>query len=213
MAAPPKKNNSIRSGFRWFLRGSAAGILILLGGLLFNLDRLDSVGIQLLRHRDLLPPMVRSFLPGASAKTTRAEEAERLTGKIISVHDGDTATLLDPGGEKKYTIRFFGIDAPETDQPYGSESGEALAKMILGREVVVEVVNVDFYGRAVGKVYLDDLYVNLAMVRGGHAWYYESYAQDENDIAAAQQEAHYSRRGLWGGKPPQPPWEFRKEKK
>ena len=211
--AAGKRSGSRRSPFRPLLRGAAAGVLILLGGVLFNLDRLDSVGIRMLRHRELLPPVVRRFLPGAGARESRAEPRETLTGRIIAVYDGDTATLLAPGGEKKYQIRFFGMDAPEAAQEYGSVSKEALSRMILGRDVRVEVMNVDLYGRAVGKVFLDDLYVNGAMVRGGHAWHYAAYAPDEADLAAAQQEARYERRGLWNGPPPQPPWEYRKEAK
>ncbi len=213
MRAGKKTKNPSHWKLRWMIRGISGTLLILLGGVLFNLDRLDAVGIRLMRHRKLLPPQIRMFLPGASAQESRAAVSEVLSGKIIAVYDGDTATLLAPDGEKKYKLRFFGIDAPESAQEYGKKSENALSQMILGREVRAEVMNIDPYGRAVAKVYADAFYVNLAMVGGGHAWYYAAYAPHEKELETAQQKARYERRGLWSGPPPQPPWEYRKEHK
>jgi endonuclease YncB( thermonuclease family) len=43
---------------------------------------------------------------------------ETLVGKVVKVYDGDTITILVDG--KKEKIRFYGIDAPEKKQSYGS---------------------------------------------------------------------------------------------
>ena len=56
-------------------------------------------------------------------------------------------------------------------------------------------------------------YINLEMVSEGHAWYYPDYARNEYDLAAAEKEARIRQRGLWRIKNPQPPWEYRKDKK
>lgn len=187
--------------------------LILLGGLLFNLDRLDSVGIRLLQVQRFLPRSVRSFLPGGSAAEGKAQPREILEGKIIQVYDGDTATLLTPEGDTKYKIRFYGIDAPEAAQQGGGASRDALADMILGRNVRVEVANTDQYGRAVGKVYVDGKFVNFEMVKLGHAWHYVAYARDEPEFALAELAARRARLGLWNAQNPTPPWEYRKTHK
>lgn len=63
---------------------------------------------------------------------------------------------------------------------------DALADMILGRNVRVEVANTDQYGRAVGKVYVDGKFVNFEMVKLGHAWHYVAYARDEPEFALAE---------------------------
>ncbi len=198
------------AGFRRMMKITGLVLLVALGGVLFNLDRLGNVGIELLKVKKLLPAPVRTFLPGGSAAEATAPAETELPGRIIEVYDGDTATLLS--GDKKYKIRFYGIDAPEADQSYGVASRDALRSRILGDEVRVLVVNADQYGRNVGKVYVGDRYINREMVREGHAWHYAAYAKNDQDLAEAELSARAARRGLWEGPNPRPPWEFRHEK-
>ncbi|MEY4001578.1 MAG: hypothetical protein RI968_696, partial [Pseudomonadota bacterium] len=79
--------------------------------------------------------------------------ASEIVGKVIAVSDGDTITVLAPGN-KPTKIRLAGIDAPESKQPFGQKSRQHLADMVFGKEVRVQVVNKDRYGRIVGVVYL-----------------------------------------------------------
>lgn len=44
-------------------------------------------------------------------------EASELTGKVVSVSDGDTLRVLVD--DQQIKIRLGGIDAPESDQPFG----------------------------------------------------------------------------------------------
>jgi len=44
-----------------------------------------------------------------------------LTGKVISVADGDTITVLD-SSKKQHKIRLYGIACPEKGQPFGKEA-------------------------------------------------------------------------------------------
>lgn len=179
-----------------------------------NLDRLDSSFFSLLQYQKYLPAKYRKFLPGGSAQESTASAKEELSGRIIQVYDGDTATLLSSDGAKKYKIRFFGIDAPEADQEFGQDSRNALAEKIQGQQVKVLVVNTDRYGRNVGKVYREDRYINLEMITGGFAWYYEDYARNERDLEEAQKAAKQKKRGLWQSTfPPIPPWKYRKNSK
>jgi len=46
-----------------------------------------------------------------------AAAAEPITGRVVSVHDGDTITVLTDGRQVK--VRLHGIDAPELGQAYG----------------------------------------------------------------------------------------------
>jgi endonuclease YncB( thermonuclease family) len=134
---------------------------------------------------------------------------------VIEVYDGDTLTLLvdENGSEKRYKVRFYGIDAPEADQEYGITSRDALREKILGEKVRVEVISVDRYGRSVGKVMLGGRYINLEMVSEGNAWYYADYASGERDLENAQNQARSRRQGLWYKNNPLPPWEYRSEKR
>jgi endonuclease YncB( thermonuclease family) len=42
-------------------------------------------------------------------------QAATISGKVVSVADGDTITVLD-AVKKQHKIRFYGIDTPETAQ-------------------------------------------------------------------------------------------------
>ncbi len=75
----------------------------------------------------------------------------RVTGKVVGVHDGDTATVLDKD-KQQYKFRFNGIDAPELKQDFGNKSKQHLSDLIFGKEVTVIFNKVDKYGRFVGKI-------------------------------------------------------------
>ncbi len=187
-------------------------LFIGLGGLLFNLDRLGDTGVMLLKYKQFLPRTITRFLPGGSAQEGSATPNQELPGQIIEVYDGDTATLLT-GDNKKYKVRFYGIDAPEAAQESGIESRDALREKILGKEVTVLVAATDRYGRAVGKVMLGGRCINQEMVAEGRAWYYKDYAGGEYDFARAEDEARRKKLGLWKNASPQPPWEWRRQHK
>ena len=50
--------------------------------------------------------------------------AENITGKIISIADGDTATIINNNQQTK--IRLAEIDTPEKNQPYGKKAKKGL---------------------------------------------------------------------------------------
>ena len=77
--------------------------------------------------------------------------------------DGDTFRLVTPGF-RETPIRLYGVVAPERTRPYGRESTRALAKMIAGEQVLVEVIDADRFGNLVAKVFLPDDYVNLSFL-------------------------------------------------
>ena len=54
--------------------------------------------------------------------------ADILQGKVISIADGDTVTVLD-ATNAQYRIRLQGIDAPERSQAFGNVSKEHLADL------------------------------------------------------------------------------------
>ena len=62
-----------------------------------------------------------------------APAAEMLTGKVISVTDGDTLTLLV--GKTQIKVRLEGIDAPDRGQPFGTKARQALCEEVFGKTV------------------------------------------------------------------------------
>jgi len=132
-----------------------------------------------------------------------------LSGRVVRVADGDTVSVLD-ATNTQYKIRLFGIDTPERDQPYGSAAKRALADLVRDRDVGVVVVDTDDYGRQVGTLYRENTDINLAMVAGGHAWWYRHYAPHERRLEIAEQAAREQKLGLWATSHPVPPWDWRR---
>ena len=101
--------------------------------------------------------------------------AETITGKVISVADGDTITILVD--KTKHRIRLAEIDAPELKgQPYGKASKAHLSALVYNKLVLVEYTKKDRYGRLIGTVTSQKVNVNEAMVIAGLAWHYKLYA-------------------------------------
>ena len=144
----------------------------------------------------------------------QASQADTLTGKVVKITDGDTMVVLD-AENTQHKIRLSGIDAPETNQPFGKRSKEALSALVAGQRVEVDWHKHDRYGRIVGKVIAQGKDVNLAQVRTGMAWWYRKYADEQSLVdqglyAAAEAKARVSGVGLWGDMEPIPPWDWRK---
>lgn len=128
-------------------------------------------------------------------------EPEKITGKVVGVHDGDTLTLLD---EKKvqYKVRFNGIDAPELKQDFGNKSKESLSDLVFGKTATIFCPKVDKYGRRVCTVFVNGTDINLEQIKAGMAWHYKKYEmeQPETDRKAyseAEINARGQRIGLW----------------
>ena len=133
--------------------------------------------------------------------------AEKLTGKVVGVADGDTLTILSAGNQQT-RIRLAQIDAPEKRQPFGQKSKESLSDQVYGQMVDVDIRTIDRYGRSVGTVYRDGEDINLIQIQRGMAWVYRQYANDPNYFRM-EKTARQERIGLWSDPSPVPPWEFR----
>ncbi len=94
--------------------------------------------------------------------------SKTITGKIISVADGDTITILN-NHKQQTKIRLYGIDTPEKGQAYGKKAKKFTASLTAGKQVSVKIYNTDRYGRSVGVVFVSGTNVNEEIVRAGYA--------------------------------------------
>jgi endonuclease YncB( thermonuclease family) len=135
--------------------------------------------------------------------------AQSLTGKVVSIADGDTLTIL-ADGQYQYRIRLSEIDAPESGQPFGRSSRKMLSDLTFGKQVTVRVVDLDRYGRTVGRVRVGSVDVNAQMVKQGGAWAFRQYQSDQR-FQLWEKEARAAKRGLWGLQADQiiAPWDWR----
>ncbi|WP_314395559.1 thermonuclease family protein [Leptotrichia shahii] len=152
------------------------------------------------------------------SKEKREVEPEILDGyQVLKVSDGDTINIQKVENGKFVgeilRIRMYGMDAPEKTQDYGSESRQALEKLVTGKNLSVEVKNKDRYGRTVAIIYADGKNVNEEMVKTGNAWWYQEYAKKDAQFEEYQENAKQKKLGLFSRKGYTEPWNYRKEKK
>lgn len=94
---------------------------------------------------------------------------------IVSVVDGDTAHLdVDLGLDtsQRITVRFYGINAPETSTPAGKDVRTILReKLPVGCQVRILTYKDkrEKYGRYLATILLGDLNINAWLVENGYA--------------------------------------------
>lgn len=96
----------------------------------------------------------------AGERPSSALPDNKLTVKVVGVHDGDTITVLTDGREQ-IKVRLDAIDAPELGQAYGQASKKALSELVFGKQVTIVTKKHDRYGRTIGHVIVDGGDVNL----------------------------------------------------
>ena len=142
----------------------------------------------------------------------RQHESQVLEGICVGVSDGDSMHMELLDGER-VRVRLYGIDAPEKDQEFALTARRKLGRLIYNKQIRVEVVDIDKYGRYVGRVYAGTRYVNRFMLKEGLAWHYKHYAADDELLAEAEARAKAAGRGIWASDAPCRPRYFRSEKR
>lgn len=120
------------------------------------------------------------------------------SAKVSRVLDGDTIEI--EGGER---VRYLGINAPESGQPFSTEATRENERLVAGRVVNLEfdVQTQDRYQRLLAYVWVGNKLVNEEIVRNGYAVSetIQPNVKYQDLILEAQQEAREHCRGLWAG--------------
>lgn len=122
--------------------------------------------------------------------------------KAVNVVDGDTIKI-----ERGETVRYIGIDTPETVDPrkpimcYGKEASDKNTELVEGKIVELEkdVSETDRYGRLLRYIWVDGVLINELLVREGYAQS-STYPPDvkyQNRFINAQRMAQQEQKGLW----------------
>jgi len=153
------------------------------------------------------PPGQVAPTPAPTATAARPTMTE---ARVVDVVDGDTIKVSIAG--QVYTVRYIGIDTPETVHPsqpvqwMGPEASAANKALVGDQTVYLEkdVSETDKYDRLLRYVWLaDGRMVNEELCRQGYAQS-SSYPPDikyQDRFVAAVQEARSTGRGLWGAAP------------
>lgn len=147
-----------------------------------------------------------------SASLSFAEQVN-IIGHVVSITDGDTLKIVT-NEKKQFKVRLAEIDAPEKDQPYGKNSKQALSDLVFNKDVKVIQSAIDRYNRTVGYVFLNDVNINLELVKQGMVWVYTQYSHSK-EFKEQEEIAKDNKIGLWKLQDDQKtaPWEWRKQKK
>lgn len=128
---------------------------------------------------------------------------------VKEVFDGDTISV-DMNGATE-TVRFIGIDTPETHKPNTpvqcfAQAATAHTKQLIGTNHVrlqADPLNTnrDRYGRLLRYVYLPDgTLVNERIIQNGYGFAYTLFPFEKSQqFRAAERAARDNNRGLWAG--------------
>jgi endonuclease YncB( thermonuclease family) len=181
-------------------------VLILIGLSIYEYQQNGAVTWYVGPLRELRE-LFYDYIPGADAPSETPPGD--LSGRVTAVADGDTFTLRLQG-RRDLRVRLYGIDAPESNQPYGPQARAALSEKLLGEDVNLVLQDVDNYGRLVSTVYFEGRDINLEQVQSGLAWWYSDYAPDDRALRDAEAVAQRGKVGLWKDAKPVAPWEWRR---
>lgn len=127
--------------------------------------------------------------------------------RVTKVNDGDTI-VVDMNGVTE-TVRFIGVDTPETHKPntpvqcFGPQASAFTTKTLAGSSVRLESDptndNRDRYDRLLRYVYTQNgTLLNLALIEQGYGFAYTSFPfQKKQEFAQAQTRAQSTKIGLW----------------
>lgn len=150
----------------------------------------------------------KGWFPGQDNVTSTVQNNTPGLYRVVRFDDGDTIAVDMEG--KTETIRFIGVDTPETHDPrkpvqcYG-KTASAFTKQLIGDSPVrLEADplsgNRDRYDRLLRYIYLPNgTLVNEALVTGGYAFAITGFPHTKmDDFVRDEAAAKVEQRGLWG---------------
>ncbi len=118
---------------------------------------------------------------------------------VKKIIDGDTVELL--GGDR---LRLLSIDTPENGELFFDEACRFLEELSLGKTARIEYAGRrrDKYGRLLGYLYIDNIFVNKAILENGFGYLYlfddtELKRPEIKELLDAQRSALQAQVGIW----------------
>jgi micrococcal nuclease len=136
-------------------------------------------------------------------------------GHLVAIDDSDKLVISYHGTKETYSVRLYGVDAPDKGQSYWQEAKDFLYRLSAGKWLKVRsTANSNTEGPLIAFVDLPSgKLVNEELVKAGLAWVHDEIGIDpawEKELKAFEQQARESKRGLWVEPHPVPPWVYRK---
>jgi endonuclease YncB( thermonuclease family) len=132
-----------------------------------------------------------------------------ITGKVITVIDGNTLEVAAAEDNHKHKVVLVGIDCPELSQEFGGQAKKFLEKLLLNKDVTVTFHGRDRWGNYLGIVTIGDDDPRIELLKEGLAW--TSEKNPNPDLESYRTWAQQKGRGLWKQENPTPPWVYRRK--
>jgi micrococcal nuclease len=121
------------------------------------------------------------------------------TGRVVEIVDPNTIKVLID--DKVYVVRYLGVSAPSTDNPFYQAAVSANSRLVFGKDLALisEGEDKDAAGRLLRYVIDGSVFVNLELIKEGLA----TAATAGTDLAcgpafdAVQEAARRDATGLW----------------
>lgn len=145
--------------------------------------------------------------------------SEKVIVDEIECVDGDTFRGII--NDEKETIRLLAIDTPETkystkleDEPYAQEASEFTCNLLTNsKNIILEYdkksKKTDKYGRVLGWIYADGIFLQKELIKKGYAkleYVYDDY-EYISELEEVEEKAKTDKLGIWSEST-----EFEKEK-
>ena len=169
---------------------------------------LAAVGIYVYQQREIFRPLVDLFTLWKNSESKSPPFIDELSGEVVRVLDGSTFQLKDAQG-LNYVISLTGLDvlamrkrdnAAERAIADGSKTN--LMKLILGRQVKIELTSTNQNLTGLGVVFLGQTNVNAKVLEAGMSHINPQFIKSlplkqQYELLAAQRKAQEQKLGIW----------------
>ncbi|MBD1997687.1 thermonuclease family protein [Leptolyngbya sp. FACHB-541] len=187
---------------------------------------LGVVGVVAYQQRqnalDRQPNYDYPFISGQNAALAQGPGNSQLA-QVIEVQSGDVLRIQK--GWRSETLRLCGIDAPELEQPFGTESKQYLEQLInrVNGQIIFVPHGKDRQGRTIAEVFIsaqnaaspeEELFINAEMVASSLAYTYPDFVEDcynGDTIAQVEGQVRQQQEGVWSDPAALLPWVWRQQ--
>ena len=153
-------------------------------------------GARSITRRALIAFALVGCSPSATAPASDWPKppSDAVVGEVVAGIDGDSLRIDVQG--RQVELRLEGVNAPEFDECHAAPAADLLRRLV-DEEVSVDVVTTDQYGRAVGYVWTETMFVNGSLVEDGHAIAMSTDGEWTEALIGAEEAARRRALGLW----------------
>jgi micrococcal nuclease len=139
-----------------------------------------------------------------------AAAVEEFVSRVITVIDGNTFEVMDPDNQLRRLV-LAGVDSPEPGQPFSDKAKKVLEKLILEKEVRIQIEGKNRVGNylVVISIVKSGIDPRVELLEKGLAW--TSEKNPVSELEAIRLKAAEKGKGLWKDQNPIAPWIYRRQ--